>query len=89
MVKGFSKKADGDAAYREAFRNGDDPVLESALAFINAWPGAKEGNPCTVSGISYVKAIIAGKSHVEASRISTTAFANAFKELAKQGPCLP
>ena len=45
-----------DAAYREAYRNGDDSVLESALAFIKAWPGAKEGNPSAVSGIYYVKA---------------------------------
>jgi hypothetical protein len=55
------------------------------LAFINAWPEAKKGNPCAVSGIDYVKAIIAGKSYLEAGIISTTAFANAFKELAKQG----
>ena len=56
-----------DAAYREAYRNGDDPVLESALAFINAWPGAKAGNPCAVSGIAYMKAVVAGKSHLEAN----------------------
>ena len=37
--------ADAEEAYREAFRNGDDPVLESCLAFINAWPGTTEGIP--------------------------------------------
>ena len=52
--------AAADAAYREAFRKGDDPILESALAFVNNWPGAKDGNPCAVSGIEYMKAIIAG-----------------------------
>merc|ERR1711872_173010 len=77
--------AAADAAYREAWRKGDDPILESALAFINAWPGAKEGNPCAVSGIDYMKAIINGKSHLEANTIAMTAFANAFKELSKQG----
>jgi len=77
--------AAADAAYREAWRKGDDPILESALAFINAWPGSKEGNPCAVSGIDYMKAIINGKSHLEANTIATTAFANAFKELSKQG----
>ena len=77
-----------DAAYREAFRNGDDPVLESALAFINAWPGAKKGNPCAVSGIAYMKAVVAGKSHLEANSISMTEFSNAFKTLAKKGKSL-
>merc|ERR1712142_567632 len=77
--------AAADATYREAWRKGDDPILESALAFINAWPGAKEGNPCAVSGIDYMKAIINGKSHLEANTIAMTAFANAFKELSKQG----
>merc|ERR1711915_1064351 len=77
--------AAADAAYREAWKKGDDPILESALAFINAWPGSKEGNPCAVSGIDYMKAIINGKSHLEANTIATTAFANAFKDLSKQG----
>jgi len=77
-----------DAAYREAFRKGDDPVLESALAFINAWPGAKKGNPCAVSGIAYMKAVVAGKSHLEANSISMTEFSNAFKALAKNGKSL-
>merc|ERR1711915_1084088 len=77
--------AAADAAYREAWKKGDDPILESALAFINAWPGSKEGNPCAVSGIDYMKAIINGKSHLEANTIATTAFANAFKEHSKQG----
>merc|ERR1712156_909750 len=77
--------AAADAAWREAARSGGDPVLEASLAFINAWPGVTDGNPCAVSGIDYVKAIIAGKSHLEANTIATTGFANAFKTLAKQG----
>ena len=43
--------AAADVAWREAWRKEGDPVLESALAFINAWPGVKDGNPCAVSGI--------------------------------------
>jgi hypothetical protein len=58
-----------DASYREAFRNGDDPVLESALAFIKVWPGVKDGNSCAVSEIDYVKAITAGKSHLEETQL--------------------
>jgi len=77
--------AAADVAWREAWAKGDDPVLESALAFINSWPGAKNGNPCAVSGIAYMKAIIAGKTHLEANKISMTVFAEAFKKLARQG----
>jgi len=77
--------AAADKAYREAWKNGEDPVLKSALAFMKNWPGAEEGNPCAVSGIEYVKAILSGKSHLEANRISTSSFANAFKDLARQG----
>merc|ERR1712198_483752 len=47
-----------DMAWRQAVVNGKDPVLESALAFINNWPGVIEGNPCAVSGVEYVKAIV-------------------------------
>jgi len=77
--------AAADLAWREAARSGGDPVLESSLAFVNAWPGVRDGNPCAVSGIDYVKAIVAGKSHLEANKIAMTGFANAFKTLAKQG----
>merc|ERR1711872_183112 len=77
--------AAADVAWREAWRKGEDPVLESALAFINAWPGVDDGNPCAVSAIDYVKAIVIGKSHLEANKIAMTGFANAFKTLAKQG----
>ena len=74
-----------DIAWRQAVVDGKDPVLESALAFINNWPGVIEGNPCAVSGVDYVKAIIAGKSHLEANRMSVASFAKSFKELAQAG----
>jgi len=74
-----------EVAWREAERSGKDPVLQSALAFMKAYPGVREGNPCAVSGVDYVKAIISGKTHLEAGSIATTTFANAFKRFAKQG----
>merc|ERR1712142_601754 len=76
---------EADVAYREAFISGDDPILKSAEAFINAWPGVKEGNPCAISGIDYVNAIVNGKSHTEANTIAADSFADAFKALAIRG----
>merc|ERR1711915_145218 len=73
--------AAADIAFRDAWKKGEDPVLESALAFVNAWPGVDDGNPCAVSAIDYVKAIVIGKSHLEANTLAMTGFANAFKLL--------
>ena len=50
-----------DRAFRQAVVDGEDPVLESTLAYINNWPGVTEGNPCALSGLQYVKAIVSGK----------------------------
>jgi len=72
-------------AWRKAWKSGGDPVLESALAFMENWPGVTEGNPCAVSGTEYVRAILTGKSHLEANRIATTSFAKAFKKMAHEG----
>jgi len=77
--------AAADVAFRDAWKKGEDPVLESALAFVNAWPGVDDGNPCAVSAIDYVKAIVIGKSHLEANTLAMTSFANAFKLLSKRG----
>jgi len=74
-----------DIAWRQAVVNGKDPVLESALAFINNWPGVIEGNPCAVSGVEYVKAIVDGKSPLEANTLSAASFAKSFKKLAEAG----
>jgi len=77
-----------DEAFREAYASGEDPILKSAEAFINAWPGVKDGNPCAVSGIDYYKAIIDGKSHDEANTIAAKRFSKAFTALAKSGKSL-
>ena len=72
--------AAADKAWKESRRKGGkDQVLEATLAFISAWPGVKEGNPCAVSGTKYVKAVLAGKSHLEATTVSMRGFINAFK----------
>ena len=78
--------AAADKAWKDARRKGGkDHVLEATLAFISAWPGVKEGNPCAVSGTKYVKAVLAGKSHLEATTVSMRGFIDAFKQLAAEG----
>ena len=78
--------AAADKAWKDARRKGGkDHVLEATLAFISAWPGVKEGNLCAVSGTNYVTAVLAGKSHLEATTVSMRGFINAFKQLAAAG----
>jgi hypothetical protein len=74
-----------DIAWRAAEAEGKDPVVASAVAFMENWPGMKEGNPCAVSGIDYVNAIIQGSSHLEANRLAAKSFAEAIKKLAAEG----
>ena len=84
LVPGSACEA-ADIAWREAFVAGKDPTYESARAFIDNWPGLKDGNPCAVSGYDYVNAIIEGKSHLEANRMAMIGYMNAVKDLAKNG----
>jgi len=74
-----------EIAWRKAVVDGKDPVLESAVAFINNWPGVVEGNPCAVSGIEYVKAIVDGKSPLKAATLSAVSYTKSFKKLAEAG----
>merc|ERR1712212_120165 len=49
--------AASEVAFKKAFASGNaDATLESALAFVNNWPGLKDGNPCAVSGKAYIVA---------------------------------
>merc|ERR1712212_193019 len=38
------------------YNSGKDVVQEATLAFVEAWPGAKEGNPCAKSGKAFIAA---------------------------------
>ena len=60
-------------------------ILESALAFVKAWPGVRSGNPCAVSGLAYMEAIVDGKSEDDAGYISAKAFIKAFGDIARAG----
>jgi len=75
-----------EAAFKDTYyRSGGDSVLASALAFVKAWPGVKSGNPCAVSGLAYMEAIVDGKSEDDAGYLSAKAFIRAFGDLAKAG----
>jgi len=72
-------------AWRRAEAEGKDPVYYSAIAFMENWPGTKEGNPCAVSGRDYVNAVINGASHTQSSLLAAKSFAKAIQSLAAQG----
>merc|ERR1712228_43418 len=88
----------GDAASRAGatiktsfvrnYNSGKDVVQEATLAFVEAWPGAEEGNPCASSGKAYMEAIINGKSQKAAALGASKAFIAAFDALAKAGKSL-
>merc|ERR1712032_1148071 len=77
-----------DIVFKESYNSGKDTILDSALAFVNAWPGLQEGNPCAVSGKAYMEAIIQGKSIDEAGLLSGKASIKAFGDLARSGRSL-
>merc|ERR1712088_153171 len=78
--------AASEVAFKEAYASGNaDAILESALAFVNNWPGLKDGNPCAVSGKAYMDAILAGNSVDSAGLISGKAFIVAFGDAARAG----
>lgn len=73
-----------DIAWRKAEAEGQDPVVLSALAFMENWPGTQEGNPCAVSGKDYVTTILKGGSHTQANLQAAKSFAGAIQNLARQ-----
>merc|ERR1712062_103278 len=76
IVPGSACEA-SEAAFKSAYNSGEDSILESALAFVKAWPGVRSGNPCAVSGLAYMEAIVDGKSEDDAGYISAKAFIDA------------
>merc|ERR1712123_301094 len=76
------------SARREGGGKKGDHVLDATLAFIGKWPGVQEGNPCAVAGTNYVKQILAGKSHLDATTASMRGYIKAFKKLAARGESL-
>merc|ERR1712242_215554 len=70
------------------YNSGKDVVQEATLAFVEAWPGVEEGNPCASSGKAYMEAIINGKSQKAAALGASKAFIAAFDALAKGGESL-
>merc|ERR550534_3608468 len=83
---GAQAQANAEAAYKAAYASGNaDAILESARAFVDNWPGLKEGNPCAVSGKAYMDAILAGNSVDSAGLISGKAFIVAFGDAARSG----
>jgi len=78
-----------DWAWKQArYKGGKDKVLEATLAFIRKWPGVEEGDPCSVAGTDYVKEILDGKSHLEATSAAMRGYIKAFKQLADKGDSL-
>jgi len=69
--------ARSEGAFRRSVGQGKDGVLESALAFINSWPGVLEGNPCALSGQAFVRAVASGKSTSEADVEAAEAYLDA------------
>merc|ERR1712079_466335 len=79
----------GERAWKDARASvGKDHVLEATLAFIKKWPGVEDGNPCAVAGTDYVKEILAGNSHDDATSAAMRAFIRAFKQRANKGATL-
>jgi len=72
-------------AWRQAEKDGSDPVLASALAFIKNYPNYINGNPCAVAGADYVRAILQGQSHADANLIAAGSFASTLITKAKKG----
>ena len=76
------------AAAEASFRSSGSSVLNSAVAFMNSWPGLQQGNPCAVAGKTYIDAVVAGQSQDAATMASSKAYLAAFSSLARTGKAL-
>ena len=71
-----------EVAWKQATASGQDPVLNSALAFMKAY---KSESPCAVAAFDYVNAIVRGDSHANANILAMKSFIQQIKSLAAQG----
>ena len=71
-----------ETAWKAAVQNGGDPVLEAALAYMNASPS---DSPCAASAKDYVQAIVNGAQPADASLAAAKSFAAQIVNLANQG----
>ena len=71
-----------EVAWKNAVAVGQDPVLPSALAFMEASPSE---SPCYVSAKDYIQAIVGGSSHTEANRAAVRSFTEQITKLAGEG----
>jgi len=71
-----------EIAWRAADASGRDPVLDSALAYINADPS---DSPCKASARTYISAITAGATSQDAGLRAAESFAAKISDLAAQG----
>ena len=71
-----------EVAWKDAVTVGRDPILPSALAFMEASPSE---SPCYVSAKDYIQAIVGGSSHTEANRAAVRSFTEQITKLAGEG----
>ena len=71
-----------EKAYKQAYTNGQDPILASALAYMKTY---KSESPCAVSAFDYFQTIVNGGSHADANVAAMKSFIAQTKNLAAQG----
>ena len=81
LVAGSACEA-SDLAWRQAVREGTDPMLTSALAFVTAY---KSDSPCLAAAKDYMIAVKEGKTHLKANKISTKVFGAQLRKLSSEG----
>ena len=76
-VEPGSACAASEASFKSNFTGGRDTTQAAALAFIDSWPGLKQGNPCALSGKAYIEAITAGQTSDDASTVAASTYIDA------------
>ena len=76
-VEPGSACAASEASFRSNFVAGKATTQAAALAFIDSWPGLKQGNPCALSGKAYIEAITAGQTSDDASTVAASTYIDA------------